>query len=485
MIEYRELLDIPKNYPSQPQLAENSNAYLFLTERHLQAMWLEQKYFKNFTTEEGLPIKVLSPGIWNAEAGPDFLKAHLQVGDVEIRGDIELHLSEESWYHHHHHQDNRYDNVILHISFWRPSKPRTITTSSGKTALRAFLKEHLTVPEARLLKLIDLDLYPYQRFVGSGRCASQLFCSLSNQKTVSLFQSAASWRLKQKLQHLQEKIGISNNLLAGGMSMALGYRHNAETFLEVYLQLKRLNIRDEHTLLAYALGICSFFEEPFSKRWIDNTYYQTLKATFQKHFQGIALTRLPLRLDKIRPANHPVRRLAVMAKMLVDESFTNLQCRMDAEWLGLWQNGPKDKWKALRQNLTEMLPNYPDAYWEHHYTFEKKAHTKSMALIGDDLKKEILLNIYLPLLHEEILLRNDPEERKAFDLFYAVLPASKAKKSTYLAHRFFGDTDKGDVLTRADLQQGAYQIHRDFCIHFEASCIGCPFVDRYKAAEEK
>src|ERR1700761_5455772 len=71
-------------------IAENVVPYPFLRERHLQAMWLEQKYFKNLTTTEGEAIIVLSPGIWNSEGGPDFLKAHLKIGHREIRGDVEL-----------------------------------------------------------------------------------------------------------------------------------------------------------------------------------------------------------------------------------------------------------------------------------------------------------------------------------------------------------------------------------------------------------
>lgn len=482
-MDYRELLDLSK--PTEPQLAESKNPYLYMTERHLQAVWLEQKYFKKITTEDGLPIKVLSPGIWNAEAGPDFLKAHLQVGNTEIRGDIELHLSQDSWYHHQHHQDKRYDNVILHVSFWRPSEKRAITTSAGNPIFCVFLKDHLTVSETRLLKLIDLDLYPYQRFVGNGRCANQLFSSLPDQKTLSLFRSASLWRLEQKYLHLQEKLGINSDFLVGGMAMALGFKHNAEAFLETYLQLKTLKYQDEYTLFSYALGICGFFNQPFLQRWSGSSFYKMLKNTFNKHFFSENLHRISLRLDKIRPANHPVRRLIVMAKLLVDKNIKDLQSRMNEEWHHCRQLVPKIRWRTLWKKLIEILPNYADDYWEHHYTFDTKSRAKSMTLIGNDLKKEILLNIYFPLLYQEISKRNDAEEKKAFESFYAILPATKAKKTTYLTHRFFGNTNREHTLTHADLQQGAYQIHKDFCIHYEASCIGCPFVDKYKALEKK
>ena len=70
---------------AQPQLvAETKYPYETMTERHVQVMWYEQKYLKRMFTSEGEPIDVLSPGIWNGEAGPDFLKAHLVIGGEEV-----------------------------------------------------------------------------------------------------------------------------------------------------------------------------------------------------------------------------------------------------------------------------------------------------------------------------------------------------------------------------------------------------------------
>ena len=104
---------------------------------------------------------------------------------------------------------------------------------------------------------------------------------------------------------------------------------------------------------------------------------------------------------------------------------------------------------------------------------------KPIALMGANLKHEILLNVCLPLLYEDIESRESEEELEAFQQLYTALPASKARKGAYLTQRFFGNTQKKKLLERADTQQGAYQIHRDFCMHYEASCIGCPFVERY------
>lgn len=479
MINYRSLIN-PVLTSKSNQTAEQSQPYLYLTERHIQAMWLEQKYFKNLHTEDGRPIIVLSPGIWNAEAGPDFLKAHILIDGIEHKGDIELHLSEENWDHHHHNQDNRYDNVVLHVSFWKSNKTRSIQTSQGKEVQRSALQPHLTIPEARLLKIIDLDLYPYQHFVGSGSCSSKLFYSLPSQQTNDLLRSAAHWRLEQKLHYLEEKVGYYQDCLIAGMAMTLGYKHNSEAFLELFLRFKHLKTRDEHSLLAYALGVCGFFKDPYGNKWSHSTYYQTLKSTFYNFFHDEQNPFIILRLDKIRPANHPIRRLATMAKIAADQDLNTLLATMTNAWKNYWQKPEKNKWGLLRHTLIDLIPTYHDEYWNYHYAFEKVPQVKSITLLGNDLKKEILLNIYFPLLYADINLRKNNQELKAFQAFYASLPASKSRKASYLIHRFFGNTRKENSLSKADLQQGAFQIHRDFCIHYEASCIGCPFVAKYK-----
>lgn len=479
MSEYISLLSPRIQNPhSHDYVSESPNNYYCLTERHIQAMWLEQKYFKHLTTIENTPIRVLSPGIWNTEAGPDFLKAHLQIGEQEYHGDIELHLVEDSWYHHKHHLDKNYDNVVLHVSFWKSVKVRPILTSEGKHLPRAQLERHLTISETRIVKLIDLDLYPYQHFSGTGHCSNHLFNTLPINKTNEFFQSAANWRLEQKWILLQEK---SSNLLpiASGIATALGYKHNSEAFLELFFQLKSENNKDEHSLFAYALGCCGFFEPYYHEKWGKSSYYQLLAENFSKESnEKKALT--PLRLDKIRPANHPVRRLAILVKLCIDPTITGLTDQIIVQWQSNWQLNTKNKWKSMRSGILELLPNYCDAYWERHYTFEVTPQPKAIDLMGGNLKSEILINICIPLLYANIKKRNDPHELMAFQQFFNSLSATKSRKSTYLIFRFFGNHPNKQLISQATFQQGALQLHRDFCIHFEASCIGCPLVDRYK-----
>lgn len=460
---------------------EAKASYQFLRERHLQVMWLEQKYFQSLSTIEGLPITIISPGIWNDGAGPDFLRAHIKIGFEEYKGDIEIHLNDEGWFHHKHHLDKNYNQVILHIAYWKPKIKLPLLTSEGRQLTCTYFEDKLTIPEARILKLIDLDLYPYKHFVGSGACAHVLFRNLPSKNILHFFRQAAAWRLGQKYQNLQAKIDRSSDLLKGGMAMVLGYKHNAEAFLQLFFMLQQQPLMDELSLLAYAMGLCGFFNEKFRLQWLQSLKYQSLAWRYDAMPSLLKEKTITLNLSRTRPANHPVRRLAILVKMMLDPDLIHVLEGLNTLWQKHWPTTARQTWPLLREAFIEALPAYQDPYWESHYIFENEGKQYGIALLGRDLKYEILVNICLPLLFHDINERNNLLEQEAFFNFYATFPASKTGKATYLMHRFFGDTQKKKLFKKAYLQQGAYQLHRDFCTHYEASCVGCPFIERYKA----
>ena len=87
----------------------------------LHYIW-QRELFRSFPqyTTDGRHIDVLSVGVHNTDAGPDFSDVHLRVTDsngksIDWVGNIEIHVRASDWFKHRHHLDKAYDSVILHV----------------------------------------------------------------------------------------------------------------------------------------------------------------------------------------------------------------------------------------------------------------------------------------------------------------------------------------------------------------------------------
>lgn len=454
-------------------LNEKKTNYFFLTEKHIQIMWLEQKYFDNLYTDCGKLIEIISPGIWNGEEGPDFKKAHILIDKKNYFGDIEIHLSDDGWKNHHHHLDSKYNHVILHLSFWKPLNIKDIITLNQKKVFQVYIESFLNIPIKKFVQSIDLDLYPYKKLSGTGKCSDEIFLKSSSNEIHSFFKDASKWRFGKKRERIRSRLSQSNEFFGAGIALALGYKKNSEFFLNLFIDSNKNNSSED--LFSYFLEKCDFFNETYQIKWQKSEYYcQLLKKKI-----GIK-DQFKLHLNKIRPLNHPVRRLYYLAKLIESKKYLTLETSLYNFWKENWRT-LKNKKEFLNfiKNLILMIPDFDDSYWNYHYNFEIKSSNKRLPLIGEPLKIEIIINNFLPYIDEIV---EDSKEAERFESLFSFFKSQKTQKYWYLKHRFFGDSNKGAVLAKADILQGALQLHYDFCIHYESSCEGCPFIQRYKDA---
>src|SRR6187402_3001335 len=68
-------------------------------ERWLQQLWRHQRIRRGeLKTLDGRAVRVLHPGFWNREPGPDFQRAVIQLGDEAPRtGDVEIDVGVGGW----------------------------------------------------------------------------------------------------------------------------------------------------------------------------------------------------------------------------------------------------------------------------------------------------------------------------------------------------------------------------------------------------
>lgn len=260
------------------QLAEFVGNYgpIAIPEKLVQRIWLEKSMgIRGMDTTSGLPIRVLNPGQWNSQAGPDFLNAHLVIDGKHVYGDVEIHFHQQDWFHHGHQYDERYANVVLHVILF-PTKANHVSTAVGP---KQYFPQHQLV----LLNYLSEDLestaeddYLEQAIrLPSGTVPPQGWASLSpRERREHLIQHALIrfYSLAHRVHKRCQAVGNHEACHQIAMEI-LGIPGNREVFLK----------------LAEHYPISLFRKASFDQLWQEIRPNCSQRAT--------------------RPANHPKRRL--------------------------------------------------------------------------------------------------------------------------------------------------------------------------------
>ena len=97
-------------------VAEEWDYRFVYKEEDLVNWWLSQsECTPGLRSTEGENIIVMESGCRNDGPGPDIRQACISLDDVELSGDIEMHLHAKDWFQHGHQMDASYNRVILHV----------------------------------------------------------------------------------------------------------------------------------------------------------------------------------------------------------------------------------------------------------------------------------------------------------------------------------------------------------------------------------
>ncbi len=434
-------------------------------ERLLQSIWQHQRLQREeLKTTDGRPVRVLHPGFWNHEAGPDFHRAVIQIGDANpASGDVEVDPTAADWRAHGHHTNPEFEGVILHVIWNGPAKT-TLPT------LR--LQPHTDAPLAALVDWQAAEpLLPLQF---AGQCRAPL-AKLSVEKQDALLAEAATVRLQTKSDELalHARRHGWESALWHGLFRALGYKHNTwpmQNLAERLAAMRAVGKADAMGWQARLLGVAGLLT--------DDLPAQTPAA--RKHLRAlwdfwwrerdaheeIILPKTVWRFAGLRPANHPIRRLALLAHWLARD---DLAARLE-QWLQI--DCPKTK---LASTLNESLAVRSENFWNHHWTFRSPRQSKPRALLGAARVTDLAINVILPWFHARASSGKNQELKKRIIARFSNWPPAQDNSILKLARqRLFGAPHR---LATAAAQQGLIQITRDFCDHAPATCDDCQFPD--------
>ena len=459
-----------------------------ISERLLRCVWYDRFYREEkLSTFDGRKIVVHSPGTWNLEGGPDFKRAEISIGDVRLKGDVELHIDPAGWRLHRHSGDPGYDNVILHVTLMprrKEPKARDLpATRHGVEIAEVSLWDCLD-DDLKLLKCaLRPDEYPYGSTQNFGKCRG-LLEQLSPETSQKLLCVAGDARMvaKQRRFAYESEERDLDQVAYGAVLEGMGYKAHTKQFGRLarrlpYARLHELarssggkddfgnGVRLTQALL---LGAASLLltperdDSPEVREYLSHTNNLWREHGFNEPEDG----ELEWKRAAVRPANLPERRLAgaghVLARTYGVGFFGSIMTRV-------LRADPK---KARKECMEFLIPA-EDQFWSYRYSPRGKRLSKPVSLIGRNRAMTIIVNSFVPLglLRARTQDRLDDEE-VVFE-FYCSLPSLPPNNITRLMEfKMFGNSPKERVARSARTQQGLLQIFADWCSE-DPSCQNC------------
>ncbi len=410
--------------PNQSAAPAGTDAIPPISEAQLALLWQRRAARSHaLRTESGRRIKVLYPGRPGVTAGPDFRNALLLVeGQGLVQGDVEIHLRQRDWLAHGHHNDPNYNGVALHVALQADAEPsRTEGGSSPPTVnLRSLLDDAQSEDNggqevrSRLWRILAQHGYRRPR-------RSEEMAALLNRAGDArfLFHSNRFQMLMPDLEHEQ--------VLWESICEALGYRHNRYPFL-------RLASAAPFATLAAAVR-----ELPDDQRARTLASCLLQLAGFEKgpslRGLGPALDAAQWRLFRVRPPNHPRRRLVGAAELVARFADGGLIDGMQRAAL-----------VGEPSQLTDAL--------------SVRDNAGKSAFIGPARAKDIAVNVVLPFLHGRQALAGDAHRAQAMlDLYRDYGPLTDNEITRELAAAL-QEPGWGRIADNARRQQGLIHLQR-------------------------
>jgi len=385
-----------------------------ISERHVQAIWYDGALRPgNLRTADGAPVRVIDPGRWNLEAGPDFRDAVVEVGEDghRIRGDVEVHMHVSDWTAHGHGHDPAYDGVVAHVTWYPGPPPVADARQLPPRCVRICLGDSLRTRPDFSPEEIDLAAYPYARLPATPRPCEAAFAHAPD-AALALLRAAGERRLEGKARRLCAlfvRNGDRAQTFYEEMMAAFGYKHNAAPFRALAQTLPWRELPPSPGAAATALACAADL--------------------------GVA-PRVPWRTANVRPSNSPARRIEEAARLFAGELPALLR-RLDACDLAA---------RAGQQTALEIL--------------------RAARPLGARRAAAMLTNVLIPFARAEERLARVPEW---------IFPEDLNATVRLMAFRLFG-RDHNPALYAGNglLVQGLLQVYREYCLAAHPDCSSCP-----------
>ena len=351
-------------------------------EKLMYYIWQHRLYScPEMKTTDGRSFEIIDSGRPNPDSGPDFFNAKIRIGEHVWAGNVEIHLRSSDWLKHRHQNDKAYDSVILHVV--------------GEADCDIFRTDGEAIPQWEMpcsARFRD----EYVRFV-DGKDPLPCASSLAGLPPLFLsdWKSALSIeRLEQKSQRILDWVdqyrGNWEEVCYLTLSRTLGFGANSDAFERLARSLPLLFLQKHADSLfqteAFLFGQAGLLPPGACP---GDEYYGRLcdeYAFLKNKFSLTPVNGDSWKFFRLRPANFPHRRIALLARMIHGGfSLFSRICEQTRE-----------------KEFRSLFQTYPGGYWEHHYTFGRESTTLPGTLSRAAVDV-LLINTVAPLLYSYAL----------------------------------------------------------------------------------
>ena len=493
--EYRRLCE--KCAIEERQAAYPEPARLPVRERLVRCFWFDQNLTTDeLRTEDGRKLRVLSPGWWNLEAGPDFRNAVIRLATEPIaKGDVELHVDAADWYAHGHDKDPAYDKVILHVALRNERGEQFVRNAQGAQIPQLVLEPYLAAGLNELAETVNPEDYPETADCSVGLCNVAIRENAVDGARIGLFfDYAGDQRALAKMQRWERQVDVlgAEQAIQTGIMEALGFKKNKSQFAllsrlappEKLKQLLAGHPPDEKRLRAEAVlfGLAGLLEHAKNNADPDAAaYIESLRSRWagcRGAFPEGGMDGKQWIYAGSRPVNFPTRRIAAAAAFLAEHVerglATALLACLPPETGVLRQKHVS----AARKNLEALFTGAAGGFWTGRCTFDGKRLPSPIGLVGKDRAALIIVNVIIPVLLLQARRRNDADLEHLLHAIYVKVPRlAPTSVEEFVVQRVFGgDAFAAKVISNARRQQGLYQVFKDFCEKDDRGCRRCAFL---------
>ena len=460
-----------------------------IDEDFVQKLWNAQRFFNtNMTSIDGRDIRVLKPGAWNREEGPDFMHAEIEINGKLYVGDIEIHVKSSEWYAHKHHLNSRYNRVVLHTVLY-----------NDDFNLRTRLQNGKRIPTLELLKWIDAPIGDLFDDTKQTDTDADSFCRVTGNrlnidKIKSVFESLGEERFLEKadtVRLLRTRLNFEQILYEGIME-ALGYSQNSKPLRELAQRVPfaELDHKSEHEIQAILFGVAGLLpsqsEKSISKSLKDDPFIFTLEELWEASEYASRQDRMSAsqwRFGRIRPYNYPTRRIAAISQLIYHcRGSLMMYFLPTCEKVGTVETSKS--LRTVKHELLNLLMLEPNGYWETHSNFGKGGAQKTK-LIGESRALDIMINKVLPVTYIWSVESQSGILQNAILQIHGDFKKLQENKIIRKVDQqvFNEEQPMRKISPTAKIQQGIIRLYKNYCT--DQLCDLCPIIEHEALISEE